>query len=88
MHWQIAMSAAVGVDRETFAYGSTPFSSWAKLFLSDGRLFEAEGDDLFRQAVDRCRSLNHAERYVVFGSAIGLLCFYGTIGLMMRQFLT
>jgi hypothetical protein len=92
---QRGMASQLGVDRETFTYGSTPFASWLRIFEEGCQAGErhggqTDGGELLRIAVQRCRyqmaaagkgDVRRQRRYVVFGSAMGLLPFYGAVGL-------
>ena len=60
---QLQMEETTGYSRGNFAYGSTPLPSWLALFACEPV-----------QAVLRAQP---AAKYVVLGSSIGWLCFYG-----------
>ena len=80
---QKVLASRLGVDRETFAYGSTPFLSWQKLFEGNCNTL----DDAIRRCKFERQTILGEEKqrsYVVFGSAMGLLAFYGAVGLGLR----
>ena len=66
------LAARSGYSSQNFAYGSTPLASWHAVF----------GSAPLADAAARCRAAGRD--YVVWGSSIGWLLFYGALGLGLR----
>ena len=66
------VAARSGYSSQNFAYGSTPLASWHAVFSSAP----------LADAAARCRAAGRD--YVVWGSSIGWLLFYGALGLGLR----
>lgn len=60
----------VGYTAENFSYGSTPYSSWVELF---------KGCDRLRSKMEEISDASSSQSYVVWGSSVGWLVFYGAL---------